>query len=295
MADEVTRFQAWLGTLPFQALPPRVIDACCLLTQDQDAWGVALGSFLLAKQAGMELTFHSVDRALPQAQVYLMPSIKGMRVMPRRRWQELLDRVAAGATLYLSFDGGWLSGFESLTGMRVVNRQRLAGAAEATLDLPGGKLALCLPATSGLVLEPAGAEVLGRAADGNPVLTRFSYGQGKVVFLGLPLEAALADLPGAFWKPGATAFWRIYREVVAPTLGKRIAGRRSPQVSLTEHPMADGSRILVLMNFGSGTVDTEFTLARSWVVQDVLRGTAPRGQRVFIPGADAVVLKVGPK
>ncbi len=292
---ELAAFQSWQEALPFRALPPRLIDACCLLTQEQDHWGVALSSFLLAKQAGLDVAFRYVDRPIPKAPLYLVPSIKGMKVMPRRRWQELLGHVAEGSVLYLSFDGGYLSGFEAAVGMRVSSRQRLTGPVEASLRLAEGPLSLSLPASSGLTLEPVGAEVLGRTADGHPVFTKFAYGKGMVYFLGLPLESALMDAPGAFYKPGSSAHWKIYREVASRVHKTKAVTRSSEQVGLTEHPLGDGRRVAVLINYGPQSTSTRLELGPGWAIDSVLRGSTTKDGRLTIPGADAAVLMLAPR
>ncbi|MDD4295639.1 MAG: hypothetical protein PHC69_01615 [Ruminiclostridium sp.] len=44
--------------------------------------------------------------------------------MPKRRFVELMKRVAKGAALYISYEGGFVSSFEELTGLRVVTRKK---------------------------------------------------------------------------------------------------------------------------------------------------------------------------
>ena len=82
---EMNAFGGFLRSLPFAALPPHRRDAICLLTQGQDDWAAAFGSYVLAKQAKLEITFHHIQQAIPQAPIYLLPSITGADCVPRRQ------------------------------------------------------------------------------------------------------------------------------------------------------------------------------------------------------------------
>ena len=50
-----------------------------------------------------------------------MPSINGIQVLPKNRYDELKKRVAAGADLYISSDNAVLSEFEALSGLHVLD------------------------------------------------------------------------------------------------------------------------------------------------------------------------------
>jgi endo-1,4-beta-mannosidase len=109
---EIGKFARFLQGIDLAALPPRRGEAVCILSEGQDAWGVAYSSFVLAKQAGFDLEFQYADQPLRPASLYLMPSVRGMHAISRRRWLELLGRVEAGATLYLSHHDCLLSPFD---------------------------------------------------------------------------------------------------------------------------------------------------------------------------------------
>ncbi len=114
-------------------LPRRTADGVCILTQGQDHWGIAYMTYVLAKQANLTLDFSYCEQELPDSPLYLLPSVTNL-TMSKYSYDRLKQRVAQGATLYLSMDDGFLTEFEELTGLRVV----LARNAE-----DGGSL--CLP------------------------------------------------------------------------------------------------------------------------------------------------------
>jgi hypothetical protein len=288
-------FRKVLDDLPFRRLPARRREAVCILTRDQDQWAAAYSSFILAKQAGFDLDFRYAEQPLPEAPVYLLPSLKGMWILFRRRWLELLSRIEAGATLYLSLDDALLSGFEELTGLRPVTRElRTATAAVRLEGVPGQPE---LPGGGGykITLEPVGATVLGREADGNPVFTEYRYGKGRVFFLGVPLEMQLARTPGVFHQAAAPECWRIYAHVAADALKARVVAKTHPLLAVTEHPVGQDELVVVEVNQSPEPLATALRLARGWRLAAALHGNAVAargGVALRLPPCDAAVLRL---
>ena len=159
-----TAFQEQAGVLP-----PTQCDAVCILTEDQDHWAVAYSTFILSKQAGIDVAFHYVDGPIPEAKLYFLPSIRGTKVLARRH--ELLTQVHAGATLYISYDGGFLSQFANVTGLEV-NGRALRHTDATTFGVNGASTTMTgLRGSYMLDLKPLHAEVLASEVDGRPLLT----------------------------------------------------------------------------------------------------------------------------
>lgn len=294
VAEEFRKFRALLDRLPFKTLPPSRTEAVCLLTRDQDQWGVAYSSFILAKQAGVDLTFRFAGQPLPEAPVYLMPSVKGMEVMFRRHVQVLLERVEAGATLYLSLDDALLSGFEKLTGLRPTARERRTGQAMVTLEGIPGQPAISCSGGFRLNLEPAGAKVLAREPDGSPLLAEHHYGKGRVVFLGVPLEMMMTTTPGAFHGPAATAAWQLYRYLATGAMQNRIVTKEDPLLALTEHPVSATECILVALNQSPESRVARLKPAPGWKLTECLHGTAVvegDALRLELPPCEGAVMR----
>lgn len=262
----------------------------CVLSHDQDHWGVAYASFVLAKQAGFDLAFRWCEQPLPVAPLYLLPAVSGHRILARRRWQELLARVAAGAVLYLSLDSGLPSDFEPVTGLAPQTRERRREWGAVTLDgLPGApELPAC--GTFKVRLAPTRATVLGRESDGSPALAVAPYGAGRVVYSNLPYEVWCTHTPGAFHAPDAPPVWRLYRylaDLLPPT---RAVTKASAQVAVTEHPLPDGRRVAIAINHGPEPVARAVACASGWQLDQVRRGAADGS----LPGNDAAVWVVRP-
>jgi hypothetical protein len=282
--------------MPFEELPPRLVDGVVVLTQEQDHWGVAYSTFVLAKQAGLDVEFQHEGQPLRPARFYLLPSIKGLKVLSGRRLAELRRAVVEGATLYVSWDGGFLSGFESLMGLRVKARQRRPGPAEVSFRGGPGAFRLSLWGEFGLALEPSGAEVLAEEADGNPTFTRFVLGKGHVLFLGFPLEAMLATTTGGLDPTTAPPYWRIYRQLAEDVSGDRALRKDAPQVGLTEHPLPGGGRIAVAVNYARQVASVRLDVAQGWRVESALVGevaaVGDSSATLTLPPAGAAVLRL---
>lgn len=261
-------------------LPPRVLDAACLLTEGQDQWAVADCAFLLAKQAGLDLCFRMTDQALPDVPLYLLPSVRGLNSLRRRHWLSLLERIQAGATLYISLDDAVLSGLNEAAGVEMLTRAQSAQPFEYHL----GEIAIHSPGETRFTLRTTRAEVLARDADGNPVLTHAPYGQGHVYLLTHPVELEQTLTPGAFQRPGA---YRVYETISTQARVNRIGRKTSPLVGMTEHPVSLTERILVLVNYGEQDIQAPFALASGWQAD-----RAFYGHPGSIPARDALVLKV---
>lgn len=293
---ELAEFRKFIDRLAFDALPPRVIDAVCILSRNQDQWGVAYSSFVLAKQAGLDLEFQYEDRPLKEAPLYLLPAVSSHSPVSRRCWLQILDRVRAGATLYVSVHDGVLNPFGEAVGVEVQTRRRRSEPTDVLLDGLENVPPLRTTGPVQLTLKPTSAEVLGREADGNPVFTEARYGKGRIFFLAFGMEHELARTPGAFHAEDAKPYWQIYRVIANRATTRRIISGSSPFIGITEHPLDKKTRVIVLINYSPKDVNAEFAVASPWRLKSVLRGHRPgkAGDRLtaLIPANDTAVLVV---
>jgi hypothetical protein len=293
---EIGDFGKFIQKLPIAALPPRTAEAVCILSEGQDQWGAAYSSFVLARQAGFDLEFQYIDQPLKPASLYLLPSVSGGSPCTRRFWLELLERVKDGATLYVSHHDGLLSPINEPFGIQIQTRQRRSQAVTMRLDGVEGAPAFSLPAPVKLQLEPAGAQVLGREADGSPVFTCAAYGKGQIYFLGVPIELVCSNTPGVFYGSESQPFWRIYQHIAAPCLAQRAVRKDNPVVGVTEHALDAGQRVIIAINYSPEPQQVKLTTAAGWKPGAVWHGTAPvetaAGFACKIPPNDAVVFLI---
>lgn len=297
VASELNKFSEQLAALPIRRLPPFQRDAVCLLSADQDHWAVAYGAFVLAKQAGFDVRFQSAEQPLLAAPLYLLPSISGHRVLPRRRWQELLARVAAGSTLYISHEDGFLSEFEPLTGLYLRSRSARRAEVRFALDDLDGRATFQLPAAFRLELAASRATVLATEPDGNPVFTCAPYGRGQVFFCGLAPETILTRRPGAFHSPEEPPYWRLYQLIAQRSGLDRVVSKQAPRLGLTEHVVSEQHRYIAAINYGDAPIQTRVRLHPEWRLEQVLLGAvsadAPGQLWLELGGCDAAIIACG--
>ena len=190
---EMKRFADFLAGLDI-TLPPAATDAVCVLTRNQDHWGVGYMTDLLLRRIGVNCRFAYGDAPLPDAPLYLLPSVNEYCIMPMERYRELKEKVYAGADLYLSVDAPFLADFEELVGLEVLDSYQCDERGTATL---GGR-ELSFERTRKIITRAAGAEVLATDSAGDPFISVHAYGKGKVYFVNAPIEKAMIARHGAF-------------------------------------------------------------------------------------------------
>lgn len=274
---EMKRFSDFLGGLDF-TLPPAATDAVCLLTRHQDQWGVGYMTDLLLRRVGVNCRFAYGDDPLPDAPLYLLPSVNEYCVMPMERYAELKKKVREGADLYLSVDAPFLADFKELTGLEVVDSYQ--STVEGSATLAGRTVAFVRERT--VLLRSVGAKVLATDAEGNPFASVFTYGKGRVFFVNAPMEKNLLSQHGAFEKQPEN----IYRTLLGKRAPVSVSGE---DVIFTYHPTEDGC-YLVLINTGdreqSFTVECDVPFA----VEKVYYGS-----KKTVKPYDACVLRLSVK
>jgi len=159
--------------------------------------------------------------------------------------------------------------------LEVQRRSYRNAPASFQLDEKQGNSLFTLASPVQLELKATRAEVLGREPDGNPAFTRAALGQGQAYFLSLPIEDALTHTPGSFHGPQAQPFWKIYQTIAQPFLQKRVLTKNHPLVGVTEHPLDDRQRMVIMINYSPSPVEMDCKMAAGWILEETLYGHAP--------------------
>ncbi len=258
--DSMKEISEFTESFEYGKLPKRIKDAVVVLTNSQDTWAVAYGSFIMAKEAGLDVEFAWHDSELPDSDVYIVPSLRGECSMNLSRYKELIQKAACGATLVLSIDDALLSPFEQIVGLSVTTRSRRKR--NDTVRLPSGE-ALPFDSSFKLVTESIGADVLLRSEDGNPAVTEYKYGKGRICFIACPVEANTATVAGAVSGEDAIPYYKLYELLRLRSLEK-VAASSSPYTCLTEHPYDERTRILTVTDYCHGAETVTVTLCEGY-------------------------------
>jgi len=277
-------------------LPVRTTETVCLLTPGlADSWGVAYAAFILAKQSGFDLEFQKAGQKLKDAPLYLLPSLSGYSSLTKAQWEELIEKVRAGASLYISSNDALLSSFEALAGLRVIRKSARQGAAKFQLDFTGDVGFSCA-ATQHFEIEAAGANVLGREPDGNPCFSAFPCGRGVVYYSSIPIEASLISTPGIFHSMDAAPFWRIYQHVAKAAMAGRALLKDEPWIGITEHHESATQRIAFLINYSPEERQCAISSPNGWRLSEVLWGGKVKAEgtslALRIPANSSAVIRL---
>ena len=261
--QETKRVAEVLEQLPFK-LPEAKEDAVCILTKGQEQWGVAYMTYCLAKQAGINLRFAYINEPLPDAKLYLLPSVNGTSCMSLERYTELREKVAAGAQLYISMDNGYWSEFKTLSGLRVKDSAKYCDRLTVTFE----DLEIPFSRTTRFELESEGAEILARDSLGYPAIAEYANGKGKVQYVNFPLEAMLLERSGAFEEN----YCQVYKKLFRSTIAQNAVRTENPNVCVTLHPAEDGTTYCVVINYTPERQALNLQFADGVGVQEVYYG-----------------------
>lgn len=242
-----------------EPLPERRRDAVCILSQHQDNWAVAYSSYVLAKQAGIELRFADGNGDIPESEIYMLPSMCGDAI-PRRTWIELLDRVENdGAVLYMSWNDAFISSLQEIAGIEILGNSE--GSAADVIFENGEKLPLY--ASRRLEFEADGSTVLARTESGAPALTVKEHGKGKIYFLAFAPELQLCDVKGAYECAPSKEYYKIYEMLLKPYTKGVVRAKSSPFVGVTEHPLTGGAVAVTIVNYIDEPIECELKIRGS--------------------------------
>ncbi len=241
--DSMTEFSHLIERFG-KPLPRRKADAVCILVRNQDSWGVAFGTYLLAKQAGIELEFAFYDQEIPEAEAYFLPSLSLYGEPTKHLQNELLRRVREkGATLYISMDGGMMSEFPEVTGFQLVSRSVATSKKEVAFQ----NETLHLFPKYEMKLKALTAETLASDQFGNPVFGCQKIGKGKVYFCNAPIEYTAVTTPSLIDGVNHEAYYKLYKAMGIGTA--KAAEKQSPYIGLTEHIEDDTTRYALVINY----------------------------------------------
>lgn len=279
MLLEMKRFREELVGLDIN-LPEKETDGVCILSQGQDHWGIAYMSYLLAKQAGLTLTFDYCGQELPDSGLYFLPSVK-MSVMNKRNYDVLKRKVYEGAILYISSNNGIFSEFEELTGLRV--EFSCVSPDQGVAEVEGEKLLYRRPFRR--ELKAVRAEILLWDGSGRPLYSVSDYGKGRVYFLNFPVEEMLLAEDGGFDR----SYFKLYELVAENILKSREIRKRNPYVGMTVHRRKEKDYV-VLINYTDRVQETGFEIGEQYGSRQVLYGNS---ERIEPFGAAVVCLSKG--
>lgn len=247
VAEENLRFTERLKCLPGGVLPPADTHGVIVVPRDEgheEFTPVLRAAWLTGCRAGLNLGFTYALDPIPDAPLYIMPSVDGNKAILARRLDEILKKTEQGAVFFLSLGRALFRQIPEIFGVEIALRE--ARSCTRTLCIGGERLPVRAPVHFTAV--SCGADAVLRDTDGEPVLFAKRHGKGTVFLMTAPLERAAAETPGAFTGHGMPAFEAVYRLIAEAAGVKHYARSSSPLVLLTEHTGIDGTSYVFALN-----------------------------------------------
>lgn len=274
----MAQMQKVLGNLP--ALPPRQIDAVCVLP-DGERQLKGTSAFVLAQEAGFNITFTYSGLAVPESELYIVPSFEGWSVMYKRTLDYILGRVENhGAKCLFTYGGGDFIEIDKIFG--VTSHGIRKSKKMHTVQFGFGKVEYF--AQKEIYLESVGAEVLAQNEEGNAVFTRNSYGKGQIYFLGFPVEKLACDATDGLSPEITQPYYQIYRLFAEEQIASYVVQTDNPYIGITQHCTEDGSFYVTVINYSDKDRKPQLRVRDGWEIKTLY------GDPDCIPACDGVIL-----
>ena len=287
---EMQAFQKFRASLPFRRLPARRTDAVIVVPEIDAGWIPGFGAYLLARQAGFDPVFAGAEHELPEAKFYVICSSERDESYTYPAQCRIFEKARAGATVLVVYGGN--SRFTQLrerAGVKVDYCTRIGCERTFVLDAYPDRPMTCAD-TQTCRLLPGDAEVLGKASAGDPAFTRFRLGKGTVLVCNAPIDRAAVNRADTLSGERIQPYYLVFREAMRLAGVKRTVEKGDcPFVCLTEHPAADGSTVVMAVNYEARPmacpVKIAGTLGRVW------RGDV-RADRIALAPNEAALFEV---
>ena len=271
------KFSGFLSEINM-VLPEPQKDVLCISQIGQDSCGVSFMSYILLRQAGLNPEFCFCNDELPEYPCYMLPSYKGNKVINLNTYKELKKRVWDGADIYISYDGGILSGLEDFAGFRVENTYKKNRM--SSFEINGRKI--CISTTNQMDITPINAKVILKDNDGIPIVTVNNYGKGHVYFVTVPVETALIEQYGAF----EAGFCNIYKLIFSDLIAQKPF-KTDDDMLVTSYHYSENSVFTVLTNCSDDTKKIGNGIDKKYAVKKVYSGNAD-----ICPPFETVILEL---
>ncbi|MBR2405671.1 MAG: cellulase family glycosylhydrolase [Clostridia bacterium] len=256
--DEMREFANWLETVNITVAAPKT-DATVLLSCGQDHWGIAYMAFILAKQAGITVDYAAPNTDLPDSKLYFVPSVHGDAWLYKPYYEQLKQRVRAGATVCISDADGFYTERDEFLGTAVLETEQVSE--NGTFRLFDAVIPYSRERKQ--KLAPITATVLAVDSNGDPIVTVNRYGKGTVYFVNFPLEETLLNRSRAF----DTDAYKLYEYVVKQTVTAPNVTKDNKMVGITEN-----GNMVTLINYSDQPQKTGLALHNGKQIDRVLRG-----------------------
>lgn len=288
IAKENREFKNVFTILPKGTLPSHKVDATILIPREETVdIDLLRTSYILAKQANFDVNFNYMLDPIVDSKLYILPSIKANKALPKPRLDELLAKVKDGSVLYVCADEGLLRQIPEITGVEISYREKVNQV--KTLEFNGSQM----PIFTKYFYKPESiqAEIKATDENGDAVFFKHAYGKGYIYFMTLPLESYLTNKEGIFFKKEQPDYSVIYRELAQTAGIERNCDSDNKFIRLTEHIVDENTLYVVAINYNNKEEKANIILNSEFNVS-VVYGNEFKNNMLTIRENDGVILKL---
>jgi len=273
--------QGVLSKLP--CIREKQTDAICILSNEINKPLVAMSTYVLCSQAGLQIKIKDCDTNIGISDTYIMPAICGWQLVPKKTLDFLLDRVKNyGAKLIVTFNKGSFINMEEIFGVKSMGIRR-SGCMRMAHFKTGD---ITYFAENELFLEEAGAEILARNDAGNIILSKNKYGKGYVYLLGFSPELVAVNSTDGYNHEVTQTYSNIYREICVEDIQKYVFMTDNPNIGVTQCHAENGDLYLTAINYSDKSQRPQFVIKDGW------KSEICYGNPEEIPACDALIVKL---
>ncbi|ADL69415.1 Beta-galactosidase trimerisation domain protein [Thermoanaerobacterium thermosaccharolyticum DSM 571] len=211
---EIKAFSEFINKLEYKELIPKECDAAIIVPDKyysalfvgddytpERNFRILLNSFILAKQAGIDVEMvKASEKDFSKYKMLILPSAYRKGHLNHDQWMRIMDYVKSGGTLYASYDGISVDGFDELFGIETQYSIVPKGdSVSIYLEERGLKLKYdTLKFNKRLIAKPTTCSVIGYDNEGNPAVVMNKFGKGNAVLVTYPVELYLSYMPDVY-------------------------------------------------------------------------------------------------
>ena len=252
-------------------LPEPKKDACVIVTNNVDHWGVAYGSYMLGVQAGYNMDYTYEEQVLKESDFYILPCLGDNCGLNKYNSKLLEERIKKGAKLLVTYNGGAMWDFEALTGLKILGKENVAHT--KTFIVNGKRVKV--DCAKNVELVATTAKILAKDEEDRIVLTENKVGKGSVMFLNAPLEMHYVQMN----YPENTELFETYKYFLKTK--KKVIDVKENKTYVTVHEIDAKKTGVMIYNFSKKTDTIPVKIGDGYKVSKTLFGTLSGGKLKF--------------
>lgn len=278
---EIKAFSQFINKLEYKDLKHKKCDAAIIIPDKyysalfagsdytpERNFRILLNSFILAKEAGIDVELVRADGDFSGYKMLILPSAYRKGHLNYDQWLKVMDFVKNGGTLYASYDGISVEGFDEVFGVKTLysmvpkNEAVLLHCGEFEINLNYKALKF----NKRLIVKPTTGRIIANDDESNPAIVVNKYGKGNAVLITYPVELYLSYMPDVY-KDDKTYMIYKYAEDLAEIKSK--ISIESPYIEVKVFDYKD-KELAMLINHEDSDIRLKINL--SGKVRDLISG-----------------------